>query len=260
MRQSIRALGWTVNIAMILVAIFLVTSVYSMSSTLMGRGIGFGGYEAHVSNGVLVLSFPFFVNNTGYYDISEVNLTTYIRDYKGVLISTPTTFIERIAKGSLVEETHNLSISLADIITKNLIHLLLYDSEIKVDASVAFRYAYTFSFQMTIPNMSMPWGAPFYSLSIERISPFYNGTHFILNVSLGFENHSFFSIIGTMKLKLYNELGESFGSGTIEVYAPPGSKYKDQIEVVIDDILKFTKKGYVHIYFDGLGPVEMPYG
>jgi len=39
---------------------------------------------------------------------------------------------------------------------------------------------------------------------------------------------------------------------------PLGSKYKDQVEVIIDDISKFTEEGYVRVYFDGLGPVEIP--
>jgi len=260
MRQAIRALGWTTTIATLIVAIFLATSMYSMFSTLMGRGIGFGSYQAHASKGVLVLSFPFFLNNTGYYDISKINLTTSIRDYRGILISKSTTLVERIAKGSLVREAHNVSISLTDIITKNLTHLLLQDSEIKVDLSMGFRYAYAFSFQVTIPNMSMPWGAPFYNLSVGEILPLYNGTHYLLNVSLGFENHSSFSIMGTLILELHNELGEILGSGTGDVDVPPGSKYRDQVKVVVDDILKLTKGGYVRIYFNGLGPVEIPYG
>jgi len=258
MRQAVRALGWAINIAMILVAIFLVTSMYSMFSTLMGRGVGFGGYQAHASNGVLVLSFPFFVNNTGYYDISEVNLTTCIRDYRGTLISKSTTLVERIAEGSLVEEAHNVSVSPTDITAKNLTHLLLRDGELKVDVSIGFRYAYALSFQVTIPNMSVPWGAPLYNLSARRTPPFFNGTHHLLNVSLSFENHSYLSITGTMRLEVYNELREYVGSGLKNLHVPPGSKYKDQVEVIIDDISKFTEEGYVRVYFDGLGPVEIP--
>ncbi len=257
MRQAVRALGWTINIAMILLAIFLGTSMYSMFSTLMGRGIGFGGGQPYASNGVLVLPTLFFVNNTGYYDISEVNLTTYVRDYGGTLISRSMTLVELVARGNMVEGVHNVSLSWTDVVSKNLTYLTR-DSELRMDMSIGFRYAYAFSFQLTIPNMSrMPWGAPLYNLSVGEVFYHFNGTHHLLDIPFGFENHSFINATGIIQFEVYNSQGEYLGSEAMHVNALPGSRYKDRIKVVISEE---TVTGYVHIYFETFGPVVKTFG
>jgi len=257
MRQAVRALGWMTTIAMILLAIFLFTSVYSMFSTLMGRGIDFRGGQPYTSNGVLVLPLRFFVNNTGYYDISEVNFTTYVRDYGGTIVSKSVTFVELVARGNTVEGVHNVSISLADVVTTNLTYLTR-DSELKMDLSIGFRYAYALSFQLSIPNMSrMPWGAPLYNLSVGEVLYHSNRTRHLLDIPFSFENHSVFNATGIMQFNVYNSQEEYLGSGAMYVSAPPGSRYEDRIEVVIS---KEAATGYVHIYFEGFGPVVKTYG
>jgi len=240
-----------------LVAIFLVTSMYSMFSSLMGRGIGFGGGQPYASNGVLVSPIRFFVNNTGYYDISEVNFTTYVRDYGGALVSRSITFVELVAKGNVVEGLHNVSIRLADVVAKNLTYLTR-DSELRMDLSIGLRYAYALSFQLIMPNMSrMPWGAPLYNLSVGEVFSHYNGTHHLLDIPFSFENHSFFNATGIMQFEVYSGQGEYLGSGATHVSAPHGSRYEDQIEVIVSEE---TPTGYVHIYFESFGPVVKPYG
>lgn len=70
MRQSIRALGWTITISMLILFAFLATAVYSVFQTVvMEQGIKFGEFQSHPSNDTFVLSIPITVNNTGYYDI-----------------------------------------------------------------------------------------------------------------------------------------------------------------------------------------------
>ncbi len=258
MRQAIRALGWIINIAMMLVAIFLATAMYSMFNTFMARGVGFEGGQTYASNGVLVLPLRFFINNTGYYDISEVSFITYVRDYGGTLVSTSITPIELVARGNATEGIHNRFISLADVVTTNLTYLT-QDSELKMDMSIGFRYAYAFYFQMTIPNMSrISWGAPLYNLSIGEALYHFNGTHHLLDLPFSFENHSsFFNATGIMQFKVYSSQEEYLGSGATHVSAPTGSRYKDRIKVVVS---KETDTGYVHIYFEGFGPVVKPYG
>ena len=75
MRQSIRALGWTVTIIVILTVLFLGSAMYSLFQTLMNQGFGFGSFQLSTLEDGIVLSLPLYVNNTSYYDISTLNLT-----------------------------------------------------------------------------------------------------------------------------------------------------------------------------------------
>jgi len=84
-----------------------------------------------------------------------------------------------------------------------------------------------------------------------------NGTHHLLDIPFSFENHSSLYALGIMQFEVYTPQGEYLGSGAKPVGAPPGSRYADQIEVVVSEE---TGMGYVHIYFESFGPVVKSYG
>lgn len=261
MRQVIRFLGLTVTIVMILIGTFLGAAGYSMVKTLLlDRQIGFGQFQFDASNDTFTLSFPFFINNTGYFDFSDVNLTTHIRDSNGTLITNSTTIIPQIPRGSVGNETHEISLSLGEVISKNLTYMLFQESNLTIESSVGFGYARAFSFQLEIPNMTMPWGPPLYNISLRDV-PSFNATH--LNVSLGFENRSPFNVTGEISLEIYNDQQELMGVGAILLDVPPGQPWEDQVAVAVDPF-KLTPGGEVHIYIEtpmfSFGPVVMPYG
>ena len=266
MRQSVRALSWTITIAMILVALFLGTAVYSIFQTLMTQGFGFGGFQPYPSEDGVVISFSLYINNTGYYDISDINLTTCIRDFRGAEISSNSTTVDIVKVGGKTPLKHNMSVSFG--ILENLSYLLFEDGNFTMDTYVGMRYAYAFYFQLQIPNMSMPWGAPFYNLTIgEPPTPsYFNTTHYLLAIPLSLENHAFFSVTGMVRLEIRNSTRDYVGSGTTVVDISPESPYNGLIEVFIpiDNIPNLTDTGYVYIYFEN--PVfsfeekEIPYG
>jgi len=252
-RQSIRALGWTITISMLILFAFLATVVYSVFQTVvMEQGIGFGEFQSHFSNNTFVLSIPVTVNNTGYYDITDFNTTTTLKDFNGTTLITNSTFIMKISTGSTESRLHNLSLSLVDILS-NMTYLLFNDTEFKIDLSIGFRYAYALSFHLTVMNTSMPWGAPLHGLTIieVRLSGF-NGTHLILDAFLELENHSFFDIVGNLYLKIYNEAGGYIGSGMRPINVPSNSSLNgaSTIAIEIENPMNYTGKGSVEVYFE----------
>ena len=158
MRQAIRALGWATKIFWIVIAVFMITCLYSAMGLMMG-GIQFGEPEVSSSNGTATVSLPFSFNNTGFYDISELNITTCITDYNGTLISTSTTSVSLIAHGSYIEEVHNISISLDEIVSGNLTYLFFSSGNFTIEIFAGLKFAHIFPFQISI-NTTMPWGAP----------------------------------------------------------------------------------------------------
>jgi len=198
MRQAIRALGWATTALWVFVLIFMGTIFYSLANL----GVGIGQSRAFPSNKGLTISLPLLINNTGYYDISELNLTTCVTDCNGTLVSASTTYVPSISRGSSIEQAHNISISLNDFVTKNLTYLLFNDSVLNVDTFIILKFAQTIYFQ-TSTNTTMPWGAPLYNFSVKEISC--NLTNRTLTVPIGFENHSPFDINGTIRLDVYDD-------------------------------------------------------
>ena len=83
MRQSIRALGWTIAISMLILFAFLATAFYSVYTTIAtGEGIGLGGLQTGFQNDEVVFSMPININNTGYYDMTEFTIASEFKDYK----------------------------------------------------------------------------------------------------------------------------------------------------------------------------------
>jgi hypothetical protein len=257
-RQSIRALGWTITISMLILFAFLVTAVYSVFQTvLMEQGIRFGEPQGpRFLNNTFVLSIPVTVNNTGYYDITDFHITTTLKDFNGTTLTTDSAFIEKVGKGSNETRLLDLSLSLVDILS-NMTYLLFNDTEFKIDLSVGLTCAYALSFHLTVTNMSLPgaeeWGAPLHGFTLRdvRLSSF-NETHLVLDVFLEFENHSFFDIVGKPYLKVYNEAVGYIACCIGSVNVPSHSGFSDMctIEIEIENPLNYTGKGNVEVYFE----------
>jgi len=251
MRQAIRALGWATTVLWIFVFIFMGTVFYSLANF----GVGFSQSRTFPSNNGLMMSLPLYVNNTGYYDISELNLTTYVTDLNGTLVSASTTYVPSISRGTSIKQAHNISISLNEFVPKNLTYLFFNDSVLNVDTLVILKFAQTIHFQMST-NTTVPWGAPLYNFSVEEI--FCNLTDRTLTVPIDFENHSSFDLNGTIRLYVYDDKNEQIGYREITVIATSHSGYEEQIEVPVNPS-KRTKSGQVHLFIEtamfSLGPI-----
>jgi len=154
MRQSIRVLGWTITIASLLTFAFLGLSIYSLFQLVMEQGIAPGESSVNISNGDYVISLPFLVNNTSYFDITKLEITTIIKDPEGGVISQSTTSSGIIPSGSSTNISHYISIDLNKMIEKNLT-----DANILMDTIMDLRYANIIGFSVTMANVSIPWDA-----------------------------------------------------------------------------------------------------
>ena len=252
MRQSIRALGWATKILWIATAVFMVTSLYSPLKLMLERQMEIGSPQISFSNETITVSLPFSINNTGFYDIADLNVTTSVADYNGTLISTSTTFVQNIPRGGIANETHRVSISLNEIISKNLTYLLFDDTTLNLNASLGMKIAHVIPLQVSTSS-NMSWAAPLYNLSIGKMGfpDWYNSTHHNTTVWLSFENHSPLDVNGTIKLEIFNERAEYVGFGTNLINAPSISEYNEKVTIYIpsDNLSKFTDTGKVHAYF-----------
>jgi len=259
MRYVVRALGWATKIVWILMIFFAATSVYSALNVKMS----FGQPQIFPSSECMIISVPLFVNNTGLYDLSELNMTVTVTDCNKSLASPSTTFVPSIPRGSSIETVHNVSMSLDDI-TSKLPNYLFNDSVFNLGLSLKLNFAHAIPFQVST-NMTMPWGAPLYNFSIGQISyNFLNLTHQEAIIPISFENHSpYFGIDGFMRVEIYNNDGELFGSSVSDLNVPSHSGYDGQVETIVD-VSKVTGSGEVHFYFEtsafSIGPLVMPYG
>ena len=259
MKPAIRALGIATTIIWIFLIAFSVTAVYSV----MNLGIGFGETQFFPSSEGVVLSLPFFINNSGYYDIYELNITTRIRDSNGTFLTQSKTFVPLVSTGSNLESAHNISIELSDVMER--IELIFSDSFFVFDTFVTLNFAHIVPVQLSM-NMTVPWGAPFSDVSVGEIYvDSFNSTHVRVVVPLSFENHSFFDITGTIQLEMYNDVDELVTSGETSLDARSQSTYNEQVDMYLSlaDVSKLTESGRVHLIFEtSMFTVEqwMPYG
>ncbi len=263
MRYAVRALGWATKILWILIIVFSVTSVYSA----MNLRMGFGEPQVFPSAETVIISIPVFINNSGFYDLSELNITAHVTDCNESLLATSTTFVALIPKSSNVETTHNVSISLDDITSKAQIYLF-NDTFFNVTLSAELVFAHTIPLQASM-NITMPWGAPFYNFSTGQISyNFLNLTHQEIIVPINFENHSpYFGVEGSMRVEIYNDTyndnDKPLDCSVLDLNVPSHSSYDGQVQMIAD-VSKITGSGEVRFYFEtsvfSFGPMVMPYG
>jgi hypothetical protein len=243
MKQAIRALGWATTVLWFFVILFSGTVVYSAMQIRMSFE---ESPQVTASNGTLTISIPFTISNEGFYDISMLNITTRIRAENETTLSSSSSFIREIPKGSVVNEVHAITVSLEDIATKNLTYLLFNDADLNMDMLVALTYADTIPLKI-LSNLTMPWGAPLSNLTIGEISVSLQPPYRV-NVPLSFENHAFFSLNGTIRLEIVDSFGNLIGSGAADIFVPAGYSYDETIAVTITDIP--TNVAEVRLYFD----------
>ena len=259
MRYAVRALGWATKILWILIIVFSATAVYSAMNIRMS----FGQPQAYPSSGFVVISVPLFVNNSGFYDLTELNMTVDVIDYNGSLLSASSTFVASIPRNSGVDTAHNVSMNLDDA-TSQLQFYLFNDAVFNIDMSLKVKFASAVPFQVSM-NTTIPWGAPLYNFSVGQVSFNYlNLTHQEVIISVSFENHSpYFGVDGFMRVEIYNDNDELLGFTVSGLNVPSHSSYDGQVEMIVD-ASKITGSGEVRFYFEtstfSIGPVVMPYG
>jgi hypothetical protein len=223
----------------------------------MAQGVRFGEFKMNATEDEVTLSIPVLVENTENFDVNDFQITTIFKDYYGSIISEKSTVIPEVPKGQITLTTHNLTLSFRNVLA-NRTYLLFNDTEFKIDFSIGFKYAYVLGFMMSLKNMSMPWGAPLYELKITSASPvLVNETHFLMELQLEVENHSFLDAGAILNLTVYNENGRQIGTGTGGIFVPQGQRLtSSQVFIELTDPTSYTGSGYAEVSMEIPGVLE----
>jgi len=250
MNQAIKALSIATKLLWLIVIIFSVTAAYSAANLRMN----FGESKTSFSDGIFSLSIPIFVNNTGFYEITDLNITTHMKDRDNKTVSTSTSIVPIISPSNNIQSTHNITLDLKNLTTE-LPYLVFNDSIFYMYSSVALRFANVIPIQIST-NATMPWGAPICNFSIGEIS--LNHAKRKLTVPLSFENHAFFSVNGTMHLEVYNSENEQVSTEEVTIEVPSGYEFKDSVEMNVDPS-KLTHECQIQVFFEiaslSVGPI-----
>jgi hypothetical protein len=207
------------------------------------------------------ISQLFYIENNGFYEIYNLNLTTVIQKLTGTLVLCGSTVVRLIQSGRRIDLAHNVSLSLKDITSAGLSDLLFNDTNLEIEMSAALIYADIIPITVST-NYSMPWGAPLYHMTIENasITP-QNATDVRVILPFSFENHSFFDLNGTMHTEIINTQNLIVGTSTTPINAPPKNGYSTRLEFLVPSESANTLKE-VQIYFNtsvlSYGPVVIP--
>jgi hypothetical protein len=261
MRQAVRAIGWATYILWLVIIVFTTTAVYS--AFLVGEGVAFGEPRTNVSGRTMTMLLPFSLDNKGLYDISDMNITTIVYGSDGSVLSKSSTLVPLISSGTRVNASHNIPINIENMSSDNLSHLLFNDTDFNVDLSFALKYAGVIPLEIS-RSFTMHWGAPLHNLAISNIShiEFYNSTYVRAFLPMSFEDHSFFSLNGTIRAEVVNTLNRIVGVSATPINTPPKSSYSVTLEVFIPVGYGHLKQ--VRLYFNtsvfSYGPVVLSFG
>ena len=259
MKQVIKALGWLSRLIWVVVILLPITFGLSMEKLFRPDVIGFGEVTTSFSDNKVCISMPFCVNNTGYYDISNVNLTTVLKDKKGGIIAQGETFILAIRAGSKVNASHNIYVSL-DKLSGDMEYLLFNDTLLDLNASFSLRFAHVLGVTLNT-NLTVPWGAPIHNFTVSTVT--YDPVTQKLSISVTFENHSPLTVEGNLHIILYNANNETIGNQYLSLEVASQDLFVGSVEIPVDTS-KITESGYMFLYFGTkeftAGPIRKEWG
>jgi len=247
MKIVIRMLKIATIILWVIILFFSATAVYSVTQL----GVSTGEPEILPSVTGIRFSLPFSINNGGYYEIADLNLTTRVTDQQGTLLDETETFVHSIPPETNLTENHEISIGLNDIFSVNQTLLLLEDTDFNVEVFAGLNFAHAVPVQLSL-NTSIPWGAPFANFEIQETTVSdYNETHVHAIIPIRFENHAILDVSGTLSIEAYNILGQSIGFGTTTINALSGYGVYADIPVYVrqHDVSSLTSSGRFHVVF-----------
>ncbi|MGQ9530871.1 MAG: hypothetical protein ACUVQW_06010 [Candidatus Bathycorpusculaceae bacterium] len=221
MRIPIRMIGITTTFFWIFLIAFFVSAVYSVKDL----HLDFGEPKMSITaDNKIVLSIPISIINKGFYSLGAFNITTQISDAENFTIASGTSFIPIIKKDDGVTVAHNVTIGFNELLQHDK-NFLFNDTELKIYEMVGIRIADLIPIQAST-NYSMPWGAPLYNFALGQTQcTTANSTHFLGNLPISFENHAFFNVTGSIKIKMYNNANLFLSESQTSIEVPQQSAY-----------------------------------
>ncbi len=158
MRHTIRALGWIIAILWIIILILPVSVAFSLLKLFETENIGIQEPKGFISNGNISISIPFYIINSGFYDLTDVKISLQIKVGAGKIF-TSSAELPTVPAGEMVDSSCNLSLSLQEMLSKNK-ELLTNDTDLDGNASLSFRVASVMAFRVST-GFAIYWGSAF---------------------------------------------------------------------------------------------------
>jgi hypothetical protein len=232
----------------VLILFFSVTAVYSV----MNVGVNIGEAQMLPTTNGIKFSLPFSINNNGYYEIADLNLTTRVTDPDGQVLDLTDTLVDSIPQGETVNASHTIEVDLEDILSMDHLTLLLNDSNFTVEIFADLNFARAVPVQLST-NVSLPWGAPFADFSVGDLSiSLHNSSYIELTIPVSFENHAIIDIAGTLKMEAYSNSDQRIASGVTNISVVSNQNFEDSILLYAraQDESKLVDGGKLHILFE----------
>ena len=232
----------------VVILFFSVTAVYSV----MNVGVNIGEAQMLPTSNGIKFSLPFSINNNGYYEIADLNLTTRVTDPDGQLLDLTETLVDSIPEGETVNASHTIKVDLDDILSMDHLTLMLNDSNFTVEIFAGLNFARAVPVQLST-NVSLPWGAPFADFSVGDLSiSQHNSSHVEAAIPVSFENHAIIDITGTLKMEAYNNIDQRIASGVTAISVVSNQNFGDSILLYAraQDESKLADGGKLHILFE----------
>ncbi|UCE96115.1 MAG: hypothetical protein JSV51_00435 [Candidatus Bathyarchaeota archaeon] len=258
MNVPLRALGWAVRFFWIIALAFAVTAVYSATFIR----IDFGKPMLNFTEKDLMIMIPMIFDNKGYYNLADLNITTFVVDHDNESLSEDTTYLAQINFQDNATIFHNITLSIDELITQSE-YYLFNDSSLILYGSTQLSYANLIPLGFE-SNEIIPWGAPLsdFTIGIPEFSA-YNRTHFRVNVPISFDNHSqYFSVTGTIRIEFLNN-GQVIWRGATSVDVPSNTTYNGEVETLVEAAM-VIESGQIHFWIEtpifGFGPLVIENG
>lgn len=229
MRLTIKAIGFTVALLWIITLTLPVSVTLSLLKLAEGKNLGIKEPTFTFTNGNLSLTMPFYINNTGFYDISEAKVQVKICKANIVLAEVSKTLPE-IQAGQTVEANCSFTASLEEVFQKDRT-LLTEDADLNVNATLHFRVAYLIAFNIASVSATQ-WGAPFHNLTVYGET--YNKTSHVLSFYVSFNNHASFPLEGSVTVSIINLNNETIGATSLNLNVQPGEAFLEHVEVAVN--------------------------
>lgn len=218
------------------------TASISLMKIVNAQSIMLRQPEGYMEGENLTLSIPFYFKNSGFYELSDLQLNLAIKMRNETLSSSSKMF--KVEAGQAVSLRCNFSLSFKEL-AKNK-ELLVEDSSLNVNASLSFKVASALGLNVSV-DAAIPWGAPFHNLSIESFS--YSQNDGTFSAALSFSNHASYTLKGPLSVEVYTFNGELLKSDVIYLNVPSGNSYICHIKIKPDNAQAISHGGIIKVYF-----------
>lgn len=248
MKIATRMLTVASIILWVVILFFSITAVHSV----MNVGVNIGETQMFPTINGIKFSLPFSIDNNGYYEIADLNMTTRVTDPDGAVLDLTETLVDSIPQGETVNVSHTIAVDLDDTLSVDHMTLMLNDSNFTVEIFADLSFARAIPVQLST-NVSLPWGAPFANFQVGEFSVSqYNSSHIEAAIPLSFQNHAIIDITGTLKMEVYSRSDQRIASGVTNINVASHQNFGASILLHArpQDASKLAGSGKVHILFE----------